>query len=108
MKVVQQTKNNDRSQTIMETFFQDEGEHSEVQFGSVVIAPGERIPPQGLSCHSGNEYSFIVKGSVEGESGGESFKASAGEATFIPSGEEHWSINKEEEPCEVVWLLVNE
>ncbi|MEH7123740.1 cupin domain-containing protein [Bacillus sp. JJ1532] len=108
MKVVQETKSFDATKTIMDTFFHDERKHADIQFGKVSIAPGERVPVEGLSCHEGNEYSFIVKGSLKGESGGESFQIQAGEATFIPAGEEHWCLNTAQEPCEIVWVLVKE
>lgn len=108
MKVAQLTKQQQIRQTSMETLFHTKGEKVEVQFGAVTIAPGERVPTEGVSCHQENEYSFIVKGNISGESGGIPFQASGGEATFIPANEEHWAINTSDEPCEIVWALVKE
>lgn len=79
-----------------------------VKFGTAIIAPGERIPAVGVSCHFEHEYSVIVKGKIAGESGGEAFEVGESAATFIPAGEEHWAINNSDVPCEIVWLLVNE
>ncbi|MGY0692184.1 cupin domain-containing protein [Virgibacillus sp. FSP13] len=90
------------------TLFEEKTEHVDVQFGTVTIQPGERVPKEGLSKHEENEYSVIVKGKVEGESGGEPYQTSTSNAMLIPAGEEHWAINSGEEPCEIVWVLVKE
>lgn len=78
-----------------------------VRFGLVSIAPGERVPGQGLSNHSEDEYSYVIDGAIEGECGGHPFNISTGEASFIPAGEEHWAINNGDGDCEIVWVLVN-
>ncbi|WP_174614812.1 cupin domain-containing protein [Virgibacillus ihumii] len=88
------------------TLYEDNEARSSVQFGTVVIAPGERVPNEGCSQHAENEYSIIIKGELEGESGGVPYKVSASNSTFIPAGEKHWAINTGEQPCEIVWTLV--
>ncbi|GGB42393.1 cupin domain-containing protein [Virgibacillus dakarensis] len=90
------------------TLFREKNKHVDVQFGTVTIPPGERVPKEGLSKHEENEYSVIVKGRVEGESGGKPYKAWASNATLIPAGEEHWAVNAGDEPCQIVWALVKE
>ncbi|GGC89179.1 hypothetical protein GCM10007216_19950 [Thalassobacillus devorans] len=85
----------------LQTLFQNE-----VKFGLVNIQPGERVPGTGLSNHNEDEYSYIIEGSIEGECGGHRFKASEGEATFIPSGEQHWAVNNSDKVCRIVWTLV--
>ncbi|TMN21453.1 cupin domain-containing protein [Lentibacillus cibarius] len=90
------------------TLFEEKHNEMDVRFGTVTIPPGERVPKKGLSKHEENEYAIIVKGEIEGESGGTPFKVLESHATFIPAGEQHWSINSGEEPCKIVWVLVKE
>ncbi|RFU66865.1 cupin domain-containing protein [Peribacillus saganii] len=74
--------------------------------GTVKIPPGARIPVEGTGSHDQDEYGLIIKGSIVTMSGGKEFRVSAGEATFIPRGEEHWALNDGVEDCEIVWVLV--
>ena len=60
--------------------------------GSVQLAPGQRVPGEGLSRHGVAELSLIVAGSLRGESGGEPFEVAAGDVTLIPEGEPHWAV----------------
>ncbi|WP_099159231.1 cupin domain-containing protein [Virgibacillus ndiopensis] len=90
------------------TLFEEKTDNIDVKFGTVTISPGERVPKEGLSLHEENEYSVIVKGKIEGESGGEPFTVSESSSTLIPAGEQHWAKNSGEEPCEIVWALVKE
>ncbi|API93118.1 cupin domain-containing protein [Virgibacillus pantothenticus] len=92
----------------LKTLFEDNSETMNVTFGTVRIPPGERVPSEGLSSHLENEYSIILKGELQGESGGAPFEVKAKDATFIPAGEKHWAVNNSEETCEIVWLLVKE
>lgn len=90
------------------TLFEDKYEKMDIKFGTITIPPGGRVPEEGLASHEENEYSFIVKGKIEGESGGQKYKAKESEATFIPAGEKHWAINRSNTPCEIIWVLVKE
>ncbi|MFD2761146.1 cupin domain-containing protein [Lentibacillus juripiscarius] len=90
------------------TLFEEKYNDIDVRFGTVTILSGERVPKKGLSKHEENEYSIIIKGEIEGESGGTPFRVSESHATFIPAGEQHWAINSGEEPCKIVWALVKE
>lgn len=92
----------------LRTLFEEKTDAVGVQFSTVTILPGERVPKEGSSKHEENEYSIIIKGKMEGESGGKPFQVSKSNATFIPAGEEHWTINSGEEPCEIVCVLVKE
>ncbi|MBX3142626.1 MAG: cupin domain-containing protein [Trueperaceae bacterium] len=60
--------------------------------GSVRLAPGQRVPAEGLSVHAADEVSYVVAGSLSGVCGGEEFKTFAGEVSLIPAGEEHWAV----------------
>ena len=61
-----------------------------VTMGYAVFPPGTVVPP---AAHTGDEYSFILSGTVKCEAGGVVHTASAGMATFIPAGETHSSFN---------------
>ncbi|WP_373895764.1 cupin domain-containing protein [Virgibacillus sp. CBA3643] len=88
------------------TLFENKSDDLDVKFGTVTIQPGDRVPKEGLSTHKETEYSFIIKGELEGESGGEPYKVSTSDATLFPAGEEHWAINASNRPCQIVWMLV--
>jgi len=88
------------------TLFEEKAECRGVQFGTVTIAPGERVPKEGFSKHEENEYSVIISGNIEGESGGKPFSVSESTSTYIPAGEKHWALNSGKEPCKIVWTLV--
>lgn len=94
------------TQEIVQNLFHDQFTNAEVKFGYVSIPTGERLPKEGTTFHEEQEYSFITKGSLVGESGGVPFEMSAGEASFIPAGELHWCMNKGDEPVELVFALV--
>lgn len=94
------------TEEIVQSLFQGEFQGAEIDFGFVSIPAGERLPKEGTTFHEEHEYSFIVKGSLSGESGEEPFHITAGKASYIPAGEHHWCVNKGEEPCELVYALV--
>lgn len=96
-----------RSDIIMKTLFGENANRgSRTQFGTVVIPPGARIPIQGAGCHAADEYSLVLKGSITTMSGGQEYRVTCGQATFIPAGEAHWCINDGDKDCEIVWILV--
>ncbi|MDN3438383.1 cupin domain-containing protein [Planococcus sp. APC 3900] len=90
----------------MHTIFKEQPKDGAVQVGHVVIYPGETVPLSGFSKHAENEYSVIVKGSLLTEIDGQQYRVSAGQATFIPKGEEHIAVNDGEEDCELVFVMV--
>ncbi|UPW81969.1 cupin domain-containing protein [Lysinibacillus sp. Ag94] len=92
---------------VQQNLFQDQYKESEIKFGFVKIKPGERLPLSGTTSHIENEYSFIVRGSLTGESGGKNYRISQGEASFIPAGEPHWCMNDSEETVELVYALLD-
>lgn len=100
VKDVETSKNTD---AIMKTIFKKEGG---TQFGTVVVPPGVRIPMAGTSAHSSDEYSIVLKGSILVGIEGKEYEISGGQATLIPAGEAHYSINNGSEDCEIVWVLV--
>jgi quercetin dioxygenase-like cupin family protein len=86
--------------------FEQKNVNGKITMGKVVIPPGERVPLEGVSIHEQNEYSIVIKGSFIAESGGKQYRINAGDATFIPAGEEHAAYNDGNEVCEIVWVLV--
>ncbi len=75
--------------------------------GSVRLAPGQRVPEEGVSVHSADEVSYVVAGSLSGESGGVRFTTVAGEVSHIPAGEEHWAVAGPE-GAEILWCWYGE
>jgi quercetin dioxygenase-like cupin family protein len=90
----------------LKTVFSQKALAGDLKVGTVVIPPGSRVPLTGVSNHSENEYSIIVKGSIVTETNGKTYRVSSGEATYIPAGQEHIAYNDSEEDCEIVWVLV--
>lgn len=99
-------KSKQQTTEIVQNLFHDQYPGAEVKFGFVSIPAGERLPAEGTTFHEEQEYSFIIRGALAGESGGRSFRVKAGEATMIPAGEPHWCRNEGEEPVELVFALV--
>lgn len=97
----------DRTDVTMKTLF-DESlfEGARTNFGQVVIPPGGRVPVEGFGAHDEDEYSIILQGTMKTKSGGEMYRVSAGEATFIPRGEEHYAYNDGVEDCIIIYALV--
>lgn len=91
---------------IVQALFKSEFSSTDVEFGVVTIPPGERLPIEGTTAHEEHEYSFIIKGSLIGESGGEAYTISAGEGSYIPAGEAHWCVNESDSSCQLVFALV--
>ncbi|ALC91460.1 cupin [Bacillus sp. FJAT-18017] len=90
----------------LKTIFGKKGISGDFRMGTVTISPGKRVPLAGVSNHAENEYSIILKGSIVTETIGKTYRVSAGEATFIPAGQEHIAYNDGTEDCEIVWVLV--
>ena len=91
---------------IVQNLFHDQFPDTEVKFGFVTVPVGERLPKEGTNAHEEQEYSYVLRGTLLGESGGEPYSISAGEASFIPAGEQHWCANEGNEPVELVFALV--
>lgn len=68
------------------------GQTGALKIGSVRFEPGQRLPAEGAGSHAEHELSFIITGSLTGESGGVPFSIGGGHLTLIPAGEEHWAV----------------
>lgn len=94
------------TEDIVQTIFHDKFLGAEVKFGFVSVPAGERLPIEGTTAHDEHEYSFVIKGTLTGESGGRLFTINAGDASYIPAGEQHWCVNESDSACELVYALV--
>ncbi|MDI7740386.1 cupin domain-containing protein [Lysinibacillus fusiformis] len=90
----------------VEDLFNKSYENTDVRFGIATIQPGERLPKEGLTSHEENEFSYIMKGTLNGESGGIPYSIQAGEASIIPAGEQHWCVNEGDAPVQLVYALI--
>lgn len=81
-------------------------EKDNVKFGYITVQPGERVPLNGLSEHSGDEYSIILDGELVGESDNKAFHVKKGDFTYFPKGEPHWCENKSEHEVKILYVLV--
>lgn len=82
-----------------------EGEVGAVTFGSARFEAGQRLPAEGTGSHSGDEVSYIISGSLTGESGGVPFEIGGGDLTIIPAGEEHWAVAGDA-PVELIYVMI--
>lgn len=76
-----------------------------VTMGHAIFPPGTVVPP---AAHSGNEYSYVIYGTIKCKIEDQIFLVQEGSATFIPAGEEHSTINDSDSNAEVVWMLVEQ
>jgi quercetin dioxygenase-like cupin family protein len=88
-------------------FFGKEDVHNDkVTFGHIVFKPGARTPEEGYGVHEQDEYSYIISGEAVCVIDGKEYRSSAGAAMFIPAGEAHYSYNDTDEPCVIIWALI--
>lgn len=90
----------------MKKLFSKQGDFKEVSMSVISLTPGERVPAVGMSSHEEDEYSFFFNGEVDTYCDGKHSVVKAGEATLIPAGMEHWSINNSSDPCMLVCFMV--
>ena len=73
------------------------------QAGTARIRQGDWVPPQGYSSHQQNEFSVILSGELEVESGGQHYRVVAGQACLIPAHEAHRA--RAVADTELYWIL---
>lgn len=74
--------------------------------GFIIFPPGAFMPPEGQSCHTGYEISYVVSGCLTIHSAGEVLTYRAGNTIFIPAGAPHNCVNNGTEDCVVVYNIV--
>ncbi len=82
----------------------NEVEDSEVTIGSAVFGPNSRVPEEGFGVHDFDEYSFIIEGELETQIEDQLLTMRADQFSYIAKGEKHWSMNKTDKDCKVVWV----
>lgn len=102
MKVVSKTDE------VMNIFFNEENQaNKRVSMGLIKLKPGEKIPDEGYSRHTQDEYSYVIKGDVHTIlEDGTDIPATVGDAQLIEANEGHINYNNGDEEAEVVWMLV--
>lgn len=78
----------------------------ELETGTYVIRPGERVPEAGTTSHEGTEISVVHEGTVALVAGGETREVGPGTLTVIPAGLDHYSENRSGEPVRLVYTVV--
>lgn len=78
--------------------------HGTAVTGILEFAAGTRLPLIGVSVHEQDEVSFILSGSLEAVSGGESATLKSGDISFIPAGEQHWALVLED--TRIAYVLI--
>jgi mannose-6-phosphate isomerase-like protein (cupin superfamily) len=76
------------------------------QAGTARICQGDWVPPQGYSSHPQNEFSVILSGELEVESGGQNYRVVAGQACLIPAHEAHRA--RAVTDTELYWILFDQ
>lgn len=85
-------------------------DNPQVQAGSYVIRPGERVPETGTTSHEGPELSVILSGEVVLglPDVNEEYVIGPGTFTIIPTDVEHYSENRTDDPVELVYTVVGD
>lgn len=74
--------------------------------GTARMARGQQVPATGESSHPADEYSYVLSGQVEIETGGQTHRAGPGTFMLIPAGEGH--VTRALEDAEVLWWWVGQ
>ncbi|MCL2206397.1 MAG: cupin domain-containing protein [Treponema sp.] len=90
---------------VMKTAFNKKVTGKDASMGIAVFASGVRSPMEGEVSHKGDEYSYVLRGSLRCVCNGEEFTVRAGDFAFIPSNTNHYSYNPFDETAEVLWIL---
>jgi quercetin dioxygenase-like cupin family protein len=82
----------------------NEAQDSEVTIGSAVFGPNSRVPEEGFGVHDFDEYSFIIEGELEAQIEDQLVTLGPEQFSYIAKGEKHWSMNKSDKDCRLVWI----
>jgi len=81
-------------------------EKSKIEMGKAVMKPGVRVPKEGMNPHEGEEFSYIIKGSLVSGTKDVTTTVSEGDFCYIPKNTPHWSSNESDQDCELIWILI--
>lgn len=76
---------------------------AKVSMGHAVFPPGTVVPE---AAHTGDEYSFILSGTIKCRIGDQVNEITEGMAGLIPAGELHSSFNDSDGDVSLIWMLV--
>ena len=93
----------DDNVTMVDLFVDEIKAGDKVSMGYAIFPPETNVD---MASHSGDEYSYILEGTVNCESGGEVHTLNAGMAGFIPAGEDYRSFNDSDKDCKLIWMLI--
>lgn len=85
-----------------------ESDDPNAEVGSYVIAPGERVPENGMTSHAGDEISVILSGKIDLVAEGERTTVGPESVTVIPAGVDHYSENTTAEPVRLVYAVLGD
>lgn len=91
-----------------EPFALFESDEPNVEAGSYVIEPGERVPENETTSHAGDEISVILSGEIELVVDGEYTTVGPESVTVIPAGVDHYSKNATDEPVRLVYTVLGD
>ncbi len=74
-----------------------------LEFGTAVMPRGCRQPPQGVSCHDGDEISLLLRGRAIVETASGRVEMKSGDIVLIKAGEAH--ATEALEDCHVYYVL---
>ncbi len=91
---------------IMTTGLNYEQDDIEVAIGTAEFKPYSRVPEEGYGTHDFDEYSYVFSGEIKARIGDADVIISEGSFSFIPKGMKHFSENKSENICKLIWVKV--
>jgi len=90
-------------------YFVKDGDVPRVQFGTATISPRQRFPAESYSLHDRcSELSYVILGDCTFHADGEVVALETGDVLYNPRGTKHFVENPNDEPCVVLWALVEE
>ncbi len=91
---------------IMTTGINYQKDDIEVVIGTAEFKPNSRVPEEGYGKHDFDEYSYIISGELKAKIGDNYVSLREGEFSYIPEGQIHYSENKSEKNCKLIWVKV--
>ncbi len=78
-----------------------------IQAGILTMPPHTRLPEKGFSIHKEyHEFAYIIEGEVTLVTDSGEFTAKSGEFIYNEPNTPHYTVNREDKPAKVLWMLV--
>jgi mannose-6-phosphate isomerase-like protein (cupin superfamily) len=68
----------------------------------IVLQPQGQSPLQ--APHEGEEFGYVLRGSIKIHLGRETYRAKKGESFYFQGSKEHYLSNPTKQPAEVLWV----